>query len=398
MAFFHKHKSGNALAISLMVLAIATVSASLLLQLDGQSTQVIQRQWVELRSQYLVESAIRLTAWQQSRNIIDTQPIPFKLKPSDISFPQVSIDSSDLWLSIEVSGKIHVDLARRRTPDAYSVGLRLLSDNIVQKISTPRILSEYENTAHRLRTQWSQALSQILHGESLRTGHPGLFSGRTRFRSARDIEEWDTLRILNGDVNLELGHRGNQSERVHGTQIIAAEGDIYFEGFAVFDTLILLAEGDILLDGQLQAKRLIAKSNGHIQCEGSSQVEARWFATKGVHLSASCQLSPWSFVVVDQGMLKLEDDSQIYGYAMVLSGGDSSGIQLDYGTKIAGLAMTRGGLDNNGIIAGMAIAQKLVGTQSGDVLLDSLPLTFPQPPAIRFDDTLQWIPISWRYL
>jgi len=429
------------LALSLLMLVVATVLVSALLVNTGQSSQIVHTRVRELQTRQLADASIRMTAWRLTQPVNDTMASRIFWLPEGKVLPAVELDSNDFWLHMSVTNSVSADLGRARNQELFRYAVRLLDSMPTAyqgqlKVNGPAALGGGETFLMSVKIMdalmaipdkpwsfWTPWLNQMLQPDSQGNLQAGSYSGNTHLHRISDVMEQDTLRVRHGDLRLSLGDHGSVRSHIAGTHIMVAQGDVEIQAESVdFDTLLIGAEGSVLIKGDLHVQHLVVYSKDRIVFEGEGQYQARLFSQGDIRICGRSEFLPWSFAVTSRGTtfptagrgdIWFMDRSNFIGYVISATSNTTNatapmvgpvGVYVARDARVKGLVAARGGIVNEGFIGGVAIAHKLscaVDTlancpSNGRFDLDSLPTGFAQIPALSLGDTLRWVAVRWR--
>lgn len=381
-----------------MMLVVATLLASALLNNSGQSAFFVRSKFLSLQSLHAQESAVRLAAY----NLLKSDSTK---KVFDFALPVVSIDSSDYWIRLSVNQGGFAELGRSKTPDLFAYAIRILnSPDQKVLVTSEKIISAFDEVVARQNSLQNHLFSNTIHPDSTYAYTDGVYNGNTRIYNVKEILELDTIRVLQGDLKMELGHRGNKSELLAGNKVLAVQGNVEIAGFVDIDTLKIFCNGNVRIQGEVTAKKLQIFAKGKIDIEDQFIGQVRLLATGDISILDESQLLPWSFVVslgggnaenIGFGRIRIDNSALVSGYVLGLGNTDSTSISVDRRARFYGYAASKGKLINDGFIGGVTLAKEVTG--NGYFELDSLPKTLAQIPLMNFSDTFQWVPVQWNF-
>jgi hypothetical protein len=431
-----RNRSGNALALSLLVLLVATLLANALLSGSGHGSFLAVKRLHRMQAQSLAEGAIELEAWRLSTPPRDSAKNELLRPPAGLVVPTILVDSSDFWLRIEStadflgeSAKTVVELGRPRNKGAFEYALRVLDPMDQTSLSqlrvkgpllsagipvTPASVQIMNQSMQVLETKWMYWVNlhrTLFQPDSLEKCGESCVRGNQRIWGENSLLQEDTVRVERGDLRIDLSGKYNSKFRLPGSHLFVVQGNIELEGSIDADTLVLISEGDVLIRGSITAKRLTIFSMGRIQIEGEHRFEVRLFAQGNILLSGESTYLPWSFVATShpttrpesgKGDILFQDDTRFTGY--VFSSIPTAEILVETDAKILGAVISPGGIRNEGLVGGITVVRRLscqykTGTNcpgNGVFNRDSLPSGMLQLPGMSFGEPLHFASLRWR--
>ena len=437
-------QKGNALALTLTVLLVATLLVSALMVGSGQSGNSANQKMAKMQARYMAESAIRLEAWKLGNIGFDTTIPSFLTSHSSLAIPNVWMDSNDFWLRLGATGTfknqratVIAELGMPLNPDAFRYGLRVLDtfateerfsirtqDSVMVgpwagKVTSLQLLEQLLNMPSALVEHWNARLHNEFSPDTLKNCTQGCLHGSQHFSGANDFASLPIVRVSTGDLSLEFP----RATTVHGTHILAVQGSVELHGDVTFDTLIILAEGAVHVRGNISAKRLTLVSKGRVTLDGTGRMEVRVFAQGDLRIMGNMEFSPWSFLTTyppqdstaGRGDILLLDKTRFTGYAICASTSslapqapmaDEVGIYIAPQARAYGVVASLGSIQNEGFLGGMAITHKLSCNGkpnincagNGQFNRDSLPAGFLQVPSLNFGEARSIAAVRWTEL
>ena len=443
------------MAISLLLLLVATVFMASFLTSTGQASASVASKLRRQQARYLAEAAIRLQVWCLSAPPQDTLGAAPQAPPAGLEAPTVQVDSSDFWLRMvgrgtqkEQSVSIVAELGKPRNPEAFRYALRLLdpidpvkassiravgpvylsgppSASSEAKFATPsssQLLEQVLRIPERHWLHWLEVRRAMFDPDSLLHCEDSCVRGNVRFWRASDLPASKRLVVGNGNLSVDLGTSSSGLVRIPGRRTWVVQGAVSVRGDIAFDTLEIVADGAVRIAGNVSAARLSVFSQDRIDVEGQGRFEARLLAQGDIRIAGKTELLPWSFVVTNRtagtpgagrGDIQVLDEASVTGFLVCASSSQappappmtgSVGVLVDGGARVKGAVFSVGSVQNQGFIGGTVTTRRLacVGgdasancPDAGIMDRDSLPEGLLQPFELDFGESVRFSAVRW---
>ena len=193
--------------------------------------------------------------------------------------------------------------------------------------------------------------------------------GAIRWTSGSTLPKARETAITLGSLSLE-GPWSGASWTPEENRTVYVEGSIEIRGKVVLRGWKLIATGKIDIGENAILKDAFLNSPVGVRISGKAHVQGQILAGDRVELAEQASLDAPSVLVVTGGgehlrggILTLTETARANGYLVAI--GDSASVRLDEQTRLVGVVVSTGELDNQGRIDGVAVATRLSCTQAG---------------------------------